>query len=416
MKTIQELFNANSSSIFTLSPDEYEGPLVVDRPCVIHGSGSTLWAAQGPVLRITAPNVTIKDLHIAITGKPQYGDRCAAIKAGGCNVHNTTLENVEVTGRVVGLTGESENWRLPDMISFGEFAADKKNTFSVNIYAPCRAEISSGIKGLSISEGSLRPGNNTLTLTMDSIKHDTIIYGELLVKTSVLRRIYVWGKAVNGAPLGSNAAPEIEFPSYSSEAQTIYPKEAAARETWGEAVRYLRRGERIFASELNSPDIKIVYEYASAPKGVEVDGYYLLLNRNEMVSGDKDFIYFKTTESPDNSVRSFYIDENPAVAISLERVSERINKIIVCYSIYGNGMGHNFSAVREPFIRIFGGGREILRFKLEGLMRENAVVAVEIYRYNGAWKINPVGAGLCTDSYGKSGLLQLCERYGVEVE
>ena len=61
-------------------------------------------------------------------------------------------------------------------------------------------------------------------------------------------------------------------------------------------------------------------------------------------------------------------------------------------------------------IRIFGGEKEMLRFELKDLNDEKTVVATEIYRYKGEWKMNFVGAGY------KSGLKTLCESYGVAVE
>ena len=39
MTNIQDQFNATKSGDFVLAPGEYEGPLVIDRPCVFDEQG-----------------------------------------------------------------------------------------------------------------------------------------------------------------------------------------------------------------------------------------------------------------------------------------------------------------------------------------------------------------------------------------
>ena len=55
-------------------------------------------------------------------------------------------------------------------------------------------------------------------------------------------------------------------------------------------------------------------------------------------------------------------------------------------------------------------GTEVLRFDLmEEFSVETALVVCEIYRHNGEWKFNAVGAGY------QGGLEALCRAYGVNV-
>ena len=110
MGKIQEQFNSNSSADFILTPGEYEGPLVVDRACTIDGCRSTLWANNGPVLSVAAPNVTVKNLRIEVTGSPTDENARIAMKT---NDPYTKLENIEVHGNVIGFSQEAENWDLP---------------------------------------------------------------------------------------------------------------------------------------------------------------------------------------------------------------------------------------------------------------------------------------------------------------
>ena len=48
--------------------------------------------------------------------------------------------------------------------------------------------------------------------------------------------------------------------------------------------------------------------------------------------------------------------------------------------------------------------------KPEDLSVEKTLVAVEVYRYKGQWKLNFVASGY------RDGLRRLCESYGVEVQ
>lgn len=407
MEKIQEQFNSNSDGSFVLTPGEYEGPLVVDRACVIDGRQSTLWANYGPVLLISVPNVTVKNLRIEVTGSPTDENARIAIKTSD---PYTKLENIEVRGNVIGLPQEAESWDLPGIISLGEFASNKGNTFTVRLQAPSEAALDSKVKDLRISPTHLSIGQNSLILTTDELRDNTILYGEIMVRSAVSRRIYVIGKALKDAPVHDVALPVISGPTVSLPVQMDPPAEVIAPQVADTNVQLIKRGQRISVKELQSSQIKIIYEHQSAASGMDIDSYCFMLRDNGKVSCDEDLIFFGNTEAADHSIKSTSADSKPLVLIDLEKVNAAVSKIAVCYSIYGDDSSQNFSRVSSPMIRIFGGDKEVFRFDLKDLTKEKTVVAVEIYRYKGEWKMNFVGAGY------NSGLRQLCEGYGVAVE
>ena len=407
MGKIQEQFNSNSSADFILTPGEYEGPLVINRACVIDGGHSTLWANEGPVLSITVPNVTIKNLCIEVTGSQADEGARIAIKTID---PNTKLENIEVRGNVVGFAQESENWNLPGIISLGEFAANKENTFSISLQAPSEAKLDSKVKDLRISPTHLSVGSNSLTLTTEELRNNTILYGEIMVRSAVSRRIYVTGKALKDAPVHDEALPVANGPTVSLPVQVDPPDEVIAPQVSDATVQPIKRGQRISVKELQSSLIKIIYEHQSAGPGIDIDSYSFALRDNGKVSCDEDLIFFGNTEAANQSIKSSSSDSKPLVLIDLDKVDVAVSKIAVCYSIYGDDSSQNFSKVMSPMIRIFGGDKEVYRFELKDLLEEKTVVATEIYRYKGEWKMNFVGAGY------NSGLKQLCEAYGVNVE
>ena len=168
-----------------LTPGEYEGPLTVDRPYVIDGGRSTLWANSGPVLIVSAPNVTVKNLRIEVTGTPADSEGRIAIKTSD---RYTRLENIEVHGDVVGLPQEAKSWELPGIISLGEFAANTENTFTVSLEVSVAAELDSMVKDLRISPTHLTAGRNSLTFTTDELRNNTILYGEIAEARGAQRR------------------------------------------------------------------------------------------------------------------------------------------------------------------------------------------------------------------------------------
>ncbi len=411
MRTVRELFGENAGGEIIVSPGEYAGPLVVDRACTIKGNMSVIWADSGPVLVIKAAGVKIEGLRVEVTGNGEF----TAISS---EYPDTKLVNVEVRGNVKGILGEAEKWELPNVISLGDFAAEEENRFCVKINAAGKATVESRAKALTITPSSLEKGENSVLLTADALKDNTILYGEIMVHSAVSRRIYVMGKARAGAPLKNDIleAPTIEHntikPAESISPQTsVFPIEQIAElninENTSENIKQAKKGQRIPISELGSSLIKVAFEHKSTDKSIEIDGYAFLLRENGKVAKDEDLVFFGNTESPDMSVRAG--SEETFIEADLEKTEPSVAKIAVCFSVYGDTQ-KNISSVKEPAVRIFGGGKEMYRFELSGLSDEKTFVAVELYRYKGEWKLNFVGAGY------KSGLKKLCESYGVEVE
>lgn len=405
MSRLQEEFDRRTGD-FQLTPGEYEGPLVIGRPCTVDGGGSTLWAPQGPVLTIAAQGVTVKNLRVEVTG--EGGCRTAIeTRSGG-----TVLEGVEVSGEVVGLPGEAEGWNLPSVIALGDFAAGEVNAFSYDLTLPADAELTCGVRDLRAGPAHLRQGVNRVTLETGAVRDNTILYGELLLRTGVTRRIYVTGKAVSGAPVHLDATPVSGTLPVSEplkmDAPPVIPPDAGLPS--GQAVRQVVRGQRMSLTELGGGVLRILFDWEGVNRPVELDGYVFLLRADGKVTGDNDLIFFSNPESETGCVKVTASDGKPLVLLEPEKAADWTQKIAVCFSIYGSDPAENFSLVRRPCLRLFGGEGEFCRFAMDGLGVEKTVVALEVYRYKGEWRVNFVGAGY------QSGLETLCRRYGVNVE
>lgn len=412
MTNIQDQFNAIKSDDFVLAPGEYEGPLVIDRPCVFDGAGATLWANSGPVLQVASEKVQVKNLRIEVTG----GGNASGETAGDSDVAlkttyaGTKLENVEVKGSVIGLPQESEAWQLPAMLSLGNFAADTENTFSIEIQAPASAQLECGMRDVRLSPQTLAVGKNLITLTTAELRNNTILYGEIIVKTAVSRRIYIMGKAQAGAAVHNEGTPVADGPAVSLPVQMEAPREIIAPNVSDANVQQVKRGQRLSIKDLQDDVFKIALEYQTDDAELEIDGYCFLLQDNNKVRQDEDLIFFGNQEARDGSVRMGQNANRPLVLVELAKAAPDVNRIAVCYSIYGDNQQQRFAAVRGAVVRIFSSDKEVYRFALDELYEEKTAVAVELYRYKGEWKMSFVGAGY------RSGLRHLCEGYGVNIE
>ncbi|MEU7565060.1 TerD family protein [Streptomyces fradiae] len=83
------------------------------------------------------------------------------------------------------------------------------------------------------------------------------------------------------------------------------------------------------------------------------------------------------------------------LAVDLGAVAADVHRVAVHLALpEGAGGPGRFGAVAAPFVAVAEpGGTEIATYTLTGLTTESAVVAVELYRRQGAWKVRAVGQG-----------------------
>ena len=110
--------------------------------------------------------------------------------------------------------------------------------------------------------------------------------------------------------------------------------------------------------------------------------------------------------------------DDEVIIIDFSKVPPDIDKIAITVTIYdAEARKQNFGQVSNAYVRVARiasaddtKGTEVLRFDLmEEFSVETALVVCEIYRRNGEWKFNAVGAGY------QGGLAALCRAYGVNV-
>lgn len=157
----------------------------------------------------------------------------------------------------------------------------------------------------------------------------------------------------------------------------------------------------------------------------DLDASAFMLGADGKVRKDEDFIFYGNLKSADGAVRHTGDNltgegdgDDEVLIIDFSKVPPDIQKIAITVTIYDAQVRRqNFGQVQNAYVRVarMAGpedmvGTEVLKFDLmEEFSIETALVVCEIYRHNGDWKFNAVGAGY------QGGLEALCRSYGVNV-
>ena len=399
MKSIQQFFSGTENNI-DLPVGEYEGPLKISHACTVDGHGATLWVKSGVALVVESDKVALKNLRIEITDNPED---TVAIELR----NDTVTENVEVYGQEKR-GGKVSSWKLPRMIDFGVFAAEKNNEFHRLIVADCSCEITNNVHGLLVEPKSLVSGENDAAFKISSLMGETILYGDIVLKTDygISKRIYVSGRAV----VGARETHEQRLSAANGNGENNVQRNFLGNVN---SIKDNSIGERVIKGQrlgLNNVDSLFV-GFVGENINVDIDPYAFQLYGNGKTKQDEDLIFFGNPQSIQDAV---YIDERhgvKGVGINLKKMTADVENIVIAFAVYEdeNNPSASFAEVRNPLARVWLDGDKIYDFQLS-LGLEKVINMLEVYRHNGEWKIKFVGAGY------RNGLRMLCEQYGVNVE
>ncbi|WP_371606537.1 MULTISPECIES: TerD family protein [unclassified Streptomyces] len=145
----------------------------------------------------------------------------------------------------------------------------------------------------------------------------------------------------------------------------------------------------------------------AAPVRLDVSG--LLLTADGKVRSDDDFIFYNQPSGPGVTYRSGGGSAPDAIVVDTTAVPPGIEKIVVTAS--PDAAGQTFQGV-EPTatVRNADDGSALATFTPPQLGSETALVVIEIYLRNGAWKARAVGQGYA------NGLAGIATDFGVSVE
>ncbi|MBL1077723.1 AIM24 family protein [Nocardia sp. 2] len=133
----------------------------------------------------------------------------------------------------------------------------------------------------------------------------------------------------------------------------------------------------------------------------------LLLGADGKVRSDGDFVFFNQPVAPGVIYRHGQ-GAGDMVDVTTSALPPDVDKVVVTASLDGSGPAT--LATAGALTTTIGSPSGTLTFPLTGLTSETAVVCVEIYRRQGAWKVRAVGQGY------DNGLAGIATAFGVNID
>jgi tellurium resistance protein TerD len=186
----------------------------------------------------------------------------------------------------------------------------------------------------------------------------------------------------------------------------------------------LAKGQRVslekVAPGLSEVFIGLGWDVKSTDTGYDfdLDSSLFLLGANEKLISDSHFIFYNNLASPDSDKSVQHLGDNltgigegddEVIKINLKKVPADVQKIVVTVTIHeAQQRNQNFGQVQNAFVRVVNAQtkQEAVRYDLvEDYSIETALIMAELYRKDGEWRLNAVGAGY------QGGLQALLDRY-----
>ncbi|MEL6438638.1 MAG: TerD family protein [Cyanobacteria bacterium J06621_8] len=186
----------------------------------------------------------------------------------------------------------------------------------------------------------------------------------------------------------------------------------------------LSKGERISLEKVAPGLVQIFiglgWDINATDTGADfdIDASIFLLDTSEKLISDQHFIFYNNRISPDSEQSIQQRGDNRTGAgegddeiidVNLKTVPADVAKMAITVTIHEADKRHqNFGQVSNAFVRVVNceNEEEIIRYDLtEDFSVETALIMAELYRKDGEWRMNAVGAGY------EGGLQALVERY-----
>ncbi|WP_330184272.1 TerD family protein [Nocardia sp. NBC_01503] len=134
----------------------------------------------------------------------------------------------------------------------------------------------------------------------------------------------------------------------------------------------------------------------------------LLVTETGKVRSDADFVFFNQPSGPGVNLQPGSSGQPASLVISLGAVPAGIQQIRAVITL--DEAGNNFGRIPAPVATVSDlGGNPLYEYRIEGLDTESIVIALEVYRRQGGWKVRAVGQGYA------GGFAALVTDHGVQV-
>ncbi|MFC4948163.1 TerD family protein [Pseudonocardia sp. GCM10023141] len=175
----------------------------------------------------------------------------------------------------------------------------------------------------------------------------------------------------------------------------------------GAGVPVLPRGAVIDLPDEHVWTVNVAWRADALADGTAVDVVALLVDADERVIADEDFVFYNAPLSEHGAVGlSTDGDSEQSVRVDLDRVSGEHHRIIIAAALDGDATFGELGAVT---ISVDGDTATAATATLDAGTTERTMVLAEIYRRNGIWRLRSIGQGY------DDGLAELAGRHGVAV-
>lgn len=135
----------------------------------------------------------------------------------------------------------------------------------------------------------------------------------------------------------------------------------------------------------------------------------LLVTDNGNVRTDADFVFFNQPIGPGVRLVSNADGQLPSLALELNAIPADIDRVRAVVTL--DNPNSTFGASSAPVAQVSdSSGRVLYEYHIDGLTSESIVIALEVYRRSGAWKVRAVGQGYA------GGFAALVTDHGVSVD
>lgn len=154
---------------------------------------------------------------------------------------------------------------------------------------------------------------------------------------------------------------------------------------------------------------------SSTGAAFDLDASVFILGANSKLVSDEYFVFYNNASSPDGAVNHTGDNltgdgdgDDESITVDLSKINSAVQEICVVVTIHDAAdRKQNFGQVRNSFIRVVDESNNVLvKYELdEDFSVETAIEFGRIYKKDGQWKFEAVGAGM------KGGLEDYLKKY-----
>ena len=178
--------------------------------------------------------------------------------------------------------------------------------------------------------------------------------------------------------------------------------------TAGAGVQSMIRGEVIDLPGAGAWTVNAAWRADALREGTEVDVVAFLLDTDERVVADEDFVFYNAPVSEHGAVSlSVDGDSEQSIRMDLDLVDDHHARIVIAAALAGDTTFGDLGAIA---LAVDGDLVTAATVTLDAATTERTLLLAEIYRRDGSWRLRAIGQGY------DHGLADLATRYGVDIE